>query len=110
MSGAVPLGPLYAFITWTRKIVPLYVTICLEVLRTTTLFIHRPVCVLCSVHATYPAHPRRLHVSPEVHFLQAQRLCQPGSDVKQYFIQFYVVPCITGRGTQRCTAVLITCA
>ena len=66
MGGAVPLGPLYAFITWARKIVPLCVTICLEVLKTTYVFIHRPVYVLCSVHATYPAHPRRLHVSPEV--------------------------------------------
>jgi hypothetical protein len=38
-------------------------------------------------------------------FLQSQLLCQPGSDVREYFIPFYVVPCIAARGAQRCTVV-----
>jgi hypothetical protein len=67
-----------------------YVTICLTVLRTITVSIHtsRLMCVLCSVHATYPAHPRRLHVSPEVHIFTAHLLCQPGSNVKSILFHF----------------------
>jgi hypothetical protein len=74
MSGAIPLGPLYAFKTWTRKILPFYVAICLKVLKTKFVFIHSPICVLCIVHATYAAHLRHLH---KCIFLQAQHLCQP---------------------------------
>ena len=74
ISGSIPLGPLYAFKTWTRKILRSYITICLKVLSTKTLFIYRPICVLCSVHATYPAHPHR---PQKCIFLQAHLLCQP---------------------------------
>ena len=76
-------GPLYAFISWTREIVPLYVTIWLQVLRTATVFIHRPIRVLCSAHATYPVHPRRLHVSPEVHIFTSSASLSTGKRRKR---------------------------
>ena len=67
MSGAIPLGPLYIFIAWTHKPLPLLATICLKVLSTKTVFIHKPRYVFCSVHVNCPAHPRHLHVFPELH-------------------------------------------
>ena len=73
------------------------------------MFIHRPICVLCSVHATYPAHPRRLLVSPEVHIFTSPTSLLTGNRRKKYFIPFYVVPCIAARGTQRCTVVPRAC-
>jgi hypothetical protein len=85
MSGSIPLGPLYAFKPWTQKSLPSYVTICLKVLRTKTLFIYRPICVLCSVHATYPAYP---HHPQKCIFLQAQLLCQPEATEKNILFHF----------------------